>query len=538
MAVRQYIGARYVTKIYENTLDPSSAEWQSGVTYEPLTMVTYLNSSYLSKKEVPGSVGDPAANPSYWVVTGAYNGQILNLQNQIDAINSVIAKDCDLFSDVIALASELNEGDIVRTKGFSTVGVGAGLYMIHVASSNYSIACGSKYAELLYSDYIDIEALGCVHDGVTDLSNILNIAINLAYKNNPESNISSGYLKGGTTIAFGPFYYHFTDSLTIPANTGSISFEGCGQNTIIGYLGSSQALFKFSTVASHPINNVHFKDLTFESPYTVIDMEYPWYCTFDNLTFLMTSGTPIYLKNGVGCSFARCQFCGANYGTLIENCTTIYFYDSSFRVSSQGVCVTGSNDVNFINCIMEYNTTYGFYIGLSYDISLENCWIEGNDCICDGSDITIHSMVTVAGSGGQTSKITWNNTTANKRYIYADGIDHFDLNGNGLSLATTKTDKVGGLVRFNSGYTYELTRRKVTLHTKSVQLSLYANSAEGLISVNSVDGSFIGSYTWDGSSITITKIGGTLAIPDYTDGTTGYFTWTGISTDTFTEVTF
>ena len=88
MAVRQYIGARYVTKIYENSLDPSSAEWEAGVTYEPLTMVTYLNSSYLSKKTVPGSIGDPAANPSYWAVTGAYNGQILNLQNQIDRLNN------------------------------------------------------------------------------------------------------------------------------------------------------------------------------------------------------------------------------------------------------------------------------------------------------------------------------------------------------------------------------------------------------------------------------------------------------------------
>lgn len=91
MSVKQYIGARYVTKIYENSLDPSSAKWEAGVTYEPLTLVTYLNSSYLSKKEVPGSVGDPAANPSYWVLTGAYNGQILYLQNQIDAINTILS---------------------------------------------------------------------------------------------------------------------------------------------------------------------------------------------------------------------------------------------------------------------------------------------------------------------------------------------------------------------------------------------------------------------------------------------------------------
>lgn len=90
MSVRQYIGARYVTKIYENTLDPSSAEWQAGVTYEPLTLVTYLNGSYLSKKAVPGAVGDPAANPTYWVQTGFYNGQIAGLQDQIDEINNTL----------------------------------------------------------------------------------------------------------------------------------------------------------------------------------------------------------------------------------------------------------------------------------------------------------------------------------------------------------------------------------------------------------------------------------------------------------------
>ena len=86
MSVRQYIGARYTTKIYENSLDPSSAEWEANVTYEPLTMVTYNNSTYLSKKQVPGSVGDPANNPDYWVVTGYYNGQIMQLQNDVAAL--------------------------------------------------------------------------------------------------------------------------------------------------------------------------------------------------------------------------------------------------------------------------------------------------------------------------------------------------------------------------------------------------------------------------------------------------------------------
>lgn len=81
--VRQYIGARYVTKIYENSLDPSSAEWEASINYEPLTLVTYNYGSYLSKKEVPASVGNPADNPTYWAQTGFYNGQISTLNAEV-----------------------------------------------------------------------------------------------------------------------------------------------------------------------------------------------------------------------------------------------------------------------------------------------------------------------------------------------------------------------------------------------------------------------------------------------------------------------
>lgn len=121
--IRQYIGARYVFKIYENSQDPSSAEWESNVRYEPLTIVTYLNSTYASKKDVPGSVGNPAANPQYWIVTGAYNGQIATLQQQIDTINNttlpsieaaIQALQSELDSDVQALTDRINNISVNR----------------------------------------------------------------------------------------------------------------------------------------------------------------------------------------------------------------------------------------------------------------------------------------------------------------------------------------------------------------------------------------------------------------------------------------
>lgn len=122
--IRQYVGARYVFKIYENSTNPSSAEWESGVTYEPLTIVTYLNSTYASKKDVPGSVGNPAANPLYWVVTGAYNGQIATLQQQIDTINNTDLPNID--SAIQTLTNNLttldNKVKNIRNKKYIIIG--------------------------------------------------------------------------------------------------------------------------------------------------------------------------------------------------------------------------------------------------------------------------------------------------------------------------------------------------------------------------------------------------------------------------------
>lgn len=89
MANIQYIGARYVPKFYENP-DDSSNDWKSGVSYEPLTVVTYLDDSYTSKIAVPASVGNPANNPIYWVKTGNYNAALTALLNRVSTLENDI----------------------------------------------------------------------------------------------------------------------------------------------------------------------------------------------------------------------------------------------------------------------------------------------------------------------------------------------------------------------------------------------------------------------------------------------------------------
>lgn len=85
MATRQYIGARYVPKFYENS--DNTSEWRSGVIYEPLTIVTYNGNSYTSKKPVAAEVGNPSSNPTYWAATGLYNAQVEEVRERMEEIN-------------------------------------------------------------------------------------------------------------------------------------------------------------------------------------------------------------------------------------------------------------------------------------------------------------------------------------------------------------------------------------------------------------------------------------------------------------------
>lgn len=100
MAVRQYVGARYVPKFATPT------EWTASTSYEAFTIVTFNNASYTSKVQVPPTVGNPANNPKYWALTGNYNAQVEQYRHEtqelsgkydrlkggVDKVNSDITK--------------------------------------------------------------------------------------------------------------------------------------------------------------------------------------------------------------------------------------------------------------------------------------------------------------------------------------------------------------------------------------------------------------------------------------------------------------
>lgn len=114
MATLQYVGARYVPVFYNNP--DGSWDWESGVSYEPLTMVKYGTNTYTSKSQVPSTVGSPNENPQYWAQTGNYNGAIIEISGKVDKLYKQLMVNVKNFGaigdgitdDTIAIQSAVN----------------------------------------------------------------------------------------------------------------------------------------------------------------------------------------------------------------------------------------------------------------------------------------------------------------------------------------------------------------------------------------------------------------------------------------------
>lgn len=170
MAVREYIGARYVPK-FMGTYDPTQD-------YEALSVVDNgLGTSYTSK--IPTPAGTPLTDTTYWIKTGDTNGAIIHLQDQIDAmkVNPTVA---DLQAN-----TKLVAGDVAYTSGFySPADGGAATYIIDSTGTPDNMFCfgmsSGLFAKLVYGDDLNILQIGAHSDGLTDDTLIIQAAINNA----------------------------------------------------------------------------------------------------------------------------------------------------------------------------------------------------------------------------------------------------------------------------------------------------------------------------------------------------------------------
>lgn len=109
MAIRQYVGARYVprfTGLYDATQ-----------IYDALDVVDNgAGTSYIAKKTVPA--GTPVTNTDYWFVYGASSGAILNLQNRVGDLETLTNGNIDtanIKNDAIT-TDKIADGSVTRDK--------------------------------------------------------------------------------------------------------------------------------------------------------------------------------------------------------------------------------------------------------------------------------------------------------------------------------------------------------------------------------------------------------------------------------------
>lgn len=151
MAVRQYVGARYVPKFAE------PIAWQEGTSYEAMTIVLYNNSSYTSKVPVPATVGTPANNSEYWALTGNYNAQVEEYRKEVEGLKNT---DDNLgyvsVLDYGAVADGKTDSTSAFTKALATgkiVRIPSGDYVIGtVAIPDYGCIIGDDGARLKLKD--------------------------------------------------------------------------------------------------------------------------------------------------------------------------------------------------------------------------------------------------------------------------------------------------------------------------------------------------------------------------------------------------
>ena len=198
MAVRQYVGARYVPKFWDN--GSGSTEWMPNIPYESLVVVTYMNNSYTSKVPVPATQIAPNVDTEHWALTGAYNAQVEQYRQEVvkleQNVNSlrVNVKDFGAVGDGVTDDTEVFNS--VFASGNKTIIIPEGKYKISDTiniDSNTTVICtgtimhtitGENYKSTFSANgKTNISLMGIRMDGTGAVNGALNYSCCMLFTN-------------------------------------------------------------------------------------------------------------------------------------------------------------------------------------------------------------------------------------------------------------------------------------------------------------------------------------------------------------------
>lgn len=238
--VRQYIGARYVPKFYENSAGTS--EWRSGVIYEPLTIVTWNGNSYTSKNTVPAEIGDPSANPTYWVATGIFNQQVESLREDLETLSGVVDANTQQIGNMEPRLSRIDDrkvifiGDSFCDGNVGGSGLSHGIYSVFTARASLTDGVNAKLyskggagfiANAQGKTFMDL-AMDAVADGSLDPDEVSEIIIATAGNDGGQS---MGDINAAKSAVFDYLHANYPYAIIYIAVVGG-STDGTTRNQI------------------------------------------------------------------------------------------------------------------------------------------------------------------------------------------------------------------------------------------------------------------------------------------------------------------
>lgn len=268
MAIRQYIGARYVPKFFENS-ETGDSTWAPNTSYEALTMVTWNNLTYTSKVPVPASAGNPASAPQYWVITSNVNAQIDQLQQEVGELSDTVEDIDGRVEDVEGVLNGKFEDDALKISAGGTgaktvagaraaLGLGAlaleNTAPIDKGGTGANTAAGARAA--LGLGAVALENVVPIEKGGTGATNAQQARLNLGaslleygtdglwkYRKYDDGTYHAWYegninLNTGTAYA-GGYSHQSTAALTPPSFSAAVTsmIGGANSGVIMAYLG-------------------------------------------------------------------------------------------------------------------------------------------------------------------------------------------------------------------------------------------------------------------------------------------------------------
>lgn len=414
-----------------------------------------------------------------------------------------------LYTEMAADSDNYSDGDIIITRGYQESGIGAGVYLVHDAFNALYIPFGSKYAELLFDDVIDIEALGCPHtdESATDTVNKA-LAIIQAKRNSIP--LSSGYCNGGATIKFSHYLYTFSTQLTIPTNLSRVRFQGDSVGSTLFAFDGAGYLISPATKTDGTKNDDFIVDsITFLGSGSMINMTLFVNSIISRCRFF-GNGNPIRITgNSVNNAIRDCMIIGATiYGIYVDGIVTTLTIDKCYIQSCDtGLYIDGQNQAAGIivsDSIFELNTK-AFNLVKTFDVCFNDCWFEGNPANISGSKVELNNVQTYIGQNGVDSTIT-NDTLNGLSRIIARNVNTDVL------FSTLDPTYSAGRIEYTNGEYFDTSKRELCVINRSSITINFGQQIEGFVEGTGEYGTLYGYFKVDpGVSASFTKDGGSLA---------------------------